>query len=138
MWKNKKNGRKRKPTEYIYLSGYQYCEAEGYLNLRSWPRIEKYINKHEFYRQLPHKRVKDTNMIDIENSLCLRDAIILTPVLNIEREPWGACSILRKVNDGVYRWLCSVRSKEYTCKKKYAFVFTVTAKLCINQNVVGI
>ena len=28
-------GRKIKSTGYIYLHGSQYCEAEGYLNLRS-------------------------------------------------------------------------------------------------------
>ena len=43
--------RKRKPTGYIYLTGSKYCEAEGYLKLRSclfdtvidsYPRIVKY------------------------------------------------------------------------------------------------
>ena len=62
----------------------------------------------------------------------------VTLVLNIERELWGACSTLRKVNYGVYICSCSVRSEEYMCMKKYAFVYDSHFKKCINQNVVGI
>ena len=47
----------------------------------------------------------------------------VTPVSGIEREPWGAASILRRVNDGVYICTRSVRSEKYKCKKKHAFVF---------------
>ena len=47
----------------------------------------------------------------------------VTLVLNIERELWGACSTLRKVNYGVYICSCSVRSEEYNCKTKHAFVY---------------
>ena len=88
-----------KPTGYIYLPGTQYREAEGHLKLRSFlhdyviiyaPRIGKYINKHELHRQFPPRRVKDTNMNDIKNSLCVINVVIVTSVLNIEIEPWVA------------------------------------------------
>ena len=53
-------GRKRKSTGFIYLPGSKLCEAEGHLMMRSClqyavinsaPRIGKYINKLELYRQ---------------------------------------------------------------------------------------
>ena len=47
----------------------------------------------------------------------------VTPVSGIERETWGAASIPRIVNDGVYICTCSVRYDEYKCMKKHAFVF---------------
>ena len=47
----------------------------------------------------------------------------VTAVLNIEIEPWISCSILRKVNYGVYICSCSVRSEEYMCNTKLAFVY---------------
>ena len=83
-----------KPTGYIYLPGTQYREAEGHLKLRPFlhdavinydPRIGKYINKHDLYRQCSPRRVKDTNMNDIENSLFVRNVMIVIPVLNMER-----------------------------------------------------
>ena len=49
-------GRKRKSTEFIYLPGSKFREAEGHLKMRSClqdsvikyaPRIVKYINKLE-------------------------------------------------------------------------------------------
>ena len=84
--------RKIKSTGYIYLPGYQYREAGFHLKLRSClhdavinysPSIGNYINKHTFYIQYPPRRVKDKNMNDIENSLCVRNVIILTPVFII-------------------------------------------------------
>ena len=45
----------------------------------------------------------------------------VTPVSVIEREPWGAASILRRVNDGVYICTCDVKSDEYKCWKRHAF-----------------
>ena len=83
-----------KSTGYIYFTGTQYREAEGYWNLRPClkyvvinypPRVGKYINKHGFYRQCPPKRVKDKNMSGIENYLCVRNIMNVTPVLNRER-----------------------------------------------------
>ena len=46
----------------------------------------------------------------------------VTPVFQIEVEPWGAASIVRTVNDRVYIYSCSVRSDEYMCDKKHVFV----------------
>ena len=58
-------------------------------------RIGKFINKNEFYRQLPPVIVRDTNMSKIESSSCVRNVRIVIPLLNIEREQWGFWSILR-------------------------------------------
>ena len=46
-----------------------------------------------------------------------------TPVSGIEREYWGAASILRRVNYGVYICTCSVRYYGYKCNTKHAFVY---------------
>ena len=67
--------------------------------------------------------MKDTNMSEIENDLCLGSVMNVTPVFQIERELWGASSIIRKVNYGVYICSCSVISDEYRCKEKDAFVY---------------
>ena len=40
-----------------------------------------------------------------------------------EIEPWGAYSILRRVNGGVYICECSVRYDENKRKTKHAFVY---------------
>ena len=101
---------KKNSTRYIYFPGYKYCEAESYLNLRSCliysvinssPSIGKYINKIEFYNKCPPIRVKNKNMSEIENYSCVITVMNLTTVLNIEGQPWGASSILRKPNDEV-------------------------------------
>ena len=87
-------GRKIKSKRYIYLPGSKYHEAEGYLKLMLClqetfinyaPRIVKYINKLGFYYQCPTRRVKDKNMSVIENNLCGKSVINLTPVFQIER-----------------------------------------------------
>ena len=64
------------------------------------PRIGKYINKLELYRQLPPRKVKDTKIFEIENTSYVRNVMRFIPVFGIEREAWGAACILRKVNDG--------------------------------------
>ena len=121
IWKNQENfGRKIKPTGCIYLPGTQFLEVEGHLNLSSClhdaiinppPRTGKYISNHKLYRQFPPRRAKDKNTNDIESYSCVRNVVNVTPVLNIEREQWGACSILRKVDYGVYIFSCSVISE---------------------------
>ena len=82
----------KKSTECIYLPGYQYREAKGHLKLSSClhdavinsdPRIEKYINKHEFYRQLTPRIMKDSNMNKIESFSFVINYIVVTPVLSI-------------------------------------------------------
>ena len=96
-------GRKRKATGCIYLPGSDFCEAEGHLSIRSClqydvinsaPRIGKYIDQQELYRQCPTRKVKDSNISEIENTSCVRNVMKVTPVSGIEREPWGASCIL--------------------------------------------
>ena len=104
-------GRKRKPSGCIFLSGSGFGEAEGNLIMRSClkdavinyaPRIGKFINKQELYRQCPPRRVKNSHVSNIEDSSCVRNVMNVTPVLGINRVAWGADSIARRVNDGVY------------------------------------
>ena len=89
-------GKKRKPTGFIYIPGSKFRESEGHLSMisclqdaaiNSAPRIWKYINKHELYRQYPPRRVKDKNMLEIEKTSCVRNFMQVTPVFGIEREP---------------------------------------------------
>ena len=54
--------------------------------ISSAPRIGQYTNKNELYRQLPLRRVKGTNINEIESYSCARNFRIVTQVLNIERE----------------------------------------------------
>ena len=81
------------------------------------------MKKPELYRQWPSRRVKDKKLTEIENTLSMRSVMKMTPVYYIEREPWSTGSILRRVNDGVYRFICSIRYDEYMCKTKHAFVY---------------
>ena len=67
--------------------------------------------------------MKDTKVTQIENISCVRIVMKVTPVIIIEREYWGASSILRRVNDGVHICTYSVRSYECMCKTKHAFVY---------------
>ena len=124
--------RKRKATGCIYLPGSDFCEAEGHFSMRSClqdavinsaPRIGKFIDKKELYRQCPPRRVKDSNISEIENTSCVRNVMEVTTVSGIERVPWGAASILRRVNDGVFICTCNIQSVEYECWKKHAFVY---------------
>ena len=68
-------GKKRKPTGFIYVPRSEFREAECHFLMRSFlqnavikyvPRIVKYIDKQEFYRQFPPRKVKDTNISKIE------------------------------------------------------------------------
>ena len=45
----------------------------------------------------------------------------VTPVLVIEQVVWGAASILRRLNDGVFICTCSFQSVEYNCWTNHAF-----------------
>ena len=47
----------------------------------------------------------------------------VTSVSGIDQVAWGAASILRTVNDGVYICTCNVQSVEYNCWTKHAFVY---------------
>ena len=72
-----------------------------YAVFNSTPRIGKYINKMELYKNFPPRRVKYTKISEIENNSCVRNVMRVNPESGIEREPCGAACILRKGNDGV-------------------------------------
>ena len=82
------------------------CLQDDVIN--SAPRIGKFINKQELYRQCPHRRVKDSHISEIENTSCVINVMNVTPVSGIERVAWGAAIILRRVNDGVFICTCNV------------------------------
>ena len=75
------------------------------------------------YIQCPTRRVKDKNRFEIKNSSCVRNAMRVNPAFGIEIEPWGAACMMRKVNYRVYICICNVKSDEYKCRKKHAFVY---------------
>ena len=125
--------RKINVTGCIYLPGSGFREAEGHFSMRSClqdavinsaPRIGKFTNKQELYRQCPPRRVKNSHISDIENSSCVKNVMNVTPVSGIERVAWGAASIMRTVNDGVYICTYNVQSVEYNCWKKHAFFYS--------------
>ena len=111
-------GKKRESTGFIYGPGSEFCEAEGHLSMRSClqdavinsaPRIGKYIDKQELYRQCPPRKMKDKNISEIENNSCVRNVMNVTLVSIIPRELWGASCILIKVNDGVFIFTCNFK-----------------------------
>ena len=121
-------GRKRKAT----VPGYQLCETKGHLNLKSClhydiihssPIIGKYVNKYKLYRQCPPLIVKYTNTNEINNASCVKNVLTVKPVLKTEIKKWGANSILRNVDDGVYICRYSVQSIDYQYNKIYAFFY---------------
>ena len=138
MWNRDKKttrenfGNKIKSTGFIYVPGSKFREAEGHLSMRSSlqdaiinsaPRIVRYIDKHELYRQCPPRKVKDTNISEIENTSCVRNVMKVNPVFGIEIEPWGAACIMIIVYDGVFICTYNVKYFEYNCWKKHAFVY---------------
>ena len=47
----------------------------------------------------------------------------VTPVSGIERVPWGAASILKRVNDGFFICTCYVQSSEYDYWTNHEFSY---------------
>ena len=81
--------RNRKSTGFIYLPGSKFREAEVHLSMRSClkddviisaPRLVKYINKIELYRQCPPRGVKGTKLSEIENTSCVKNVMRVTPL----------------------------------------------------------
>ena len=97
------------------------CLQDAVIN--SAPRIGKFINKQELYRQYPPRRVKNSHISEIEDSACIRNIMNITPVSGIEEVAWGAVSILRRVNYGVYIYVCNVNNVKYNLWTKHAFVY---------------
>ena len=62
-------------------------------------------------------------MTVIEDNSCVINVMRLNTVDRIEREHWGAASIIRIVDDGFYIFTCSFRSDEYKCETKHSFVY---------------
>ena len=58
----------------------------------------------------------------------MRSVIYVNPLFDIEREPCGEDSIIRRVNYGVYICTCSVISDEYIFKTKRAFFYDIHVK----------
>ena len=52
----------------------------------------------------------------------------VTTVSEINWLAWGAASIVRTVNDGVYIYTCNVQSVEYNFWTKHAFVYYIHYK----------
>ena len=51
--------------------------------INSAPRIGKYIDKQELYRQCPPRKVKDTNISETENISCVKNIMKVTTVSRI-------------------------------------------------------
>ena len=102
------------------------CLQDAVIN--SAPRIGKFISKLELYRQFPPIRVKNSHISEIENYPCVRNVMNVTPVSGINWVAWGAASIPRRVNDGVYICTCNVQSVEYKLWTKNAFVYDIHYK----------
>ena len=47
----------------------------------------------------------------------------VTPVSGVEQVAWGAVSIMRRLNAGVFICTCNVQSVEYKCLTKHSFVY---------------
>ena len=67
--------------------------------------------------------MKDKNRFEIKNSSCVGNAMRVNPAFGIEREPWGAACMMRKVNYRVYICICNVKSDENECWKKHEFIY---------------
>ena len=59
------------------------CLQDAVINYA--PRIGKYINKQELYRHFSPRKVKDSNISEIENISCVRNVMEVNPVSGIER-----------------------------------------------------
>ena len=75
------------------------------------------------YRQCPPRRVKYTQIIELEKCGCVSSVITIAAVLNIEREKIYNTGILLIIDDGVYVCICTVYS--YVLKKitQHAFFY---------------
>ena len=103
--------RKRKETGYVYITSSSYRDAEGLSQLRSClhdlimnasPRIGEKTDKPELNRQCLPRRVKDTEIKELEKCECVSSVMTIVIVLNTEREKMGPLGILMRVDDGVY------------------------------------
>ena len=61
----------------------------------------------------------------------------ILPVNIIERKKWGANSILRKINNGVYIFTCTVTNIDKKYTTDHAFVYNIFFKLFGEENCCG-
>ena len=86
--------KKTKGKGFVYLKGSPYRDAEVSSQLRlclhdaiinASLRIGEIIDKLEFYRLCPPRRVKGTHMTELEKCECVSSVMTIAPVLNIDR-----------------------------------------------------
>ena len=94
-------------------------------------------NKLELYKQFRPRRVKNSHISEIEDSACVRNVMNITPVSGIEEVAWGAASILKTVNDGVYICACNVKILNTTCGQIMHLFMKFITNLFTKLNVVG-
>ena len=136
---------KTKGNMFFYLQGSPYSYAEVSSQIRSClhdsmvntaPRIGQIMDKLEQYRQCSPRRVKCTNMTELEKCDCLSSVTTIAHILNIGREKKGAMRILQVINDGVYVCICRVFSDVFKNILHMHLSMTVTFHNWIRVNVV--
>ena len=84
-------------TGYMYRKGSPYRYAEGLPQLRlclhdaiinAYLIIDETIEILELYRQCPPKRLKDTQMAELEKCECVSFVMTIAPAINIDRKKW--------------------------------------------------
>ena len=81
--------------------------------------------------------MKNSHISEIEDYACVRNVMNITPVSGIEEVKWGAASILKTVNDGVYICVFNVKNVKYDLWTKHAFFVTPITNLYTKLNIVG-
>ena len=56
----------------------------------------------ELYRQCPPRKVKDTNMTELEKCDSVLSIMTIAPILKFERDKMGSMRVIQVINDGVY------------------------------------
>ena len=47
-------------------------------------------------------------MRELEKSECVNPVMTITPIMNIERQNWGALGVLQVIHDGVFVCTCNI------------------------------
>ena len=113
------SGIKRKATCYVYITGSPHHDAEGLSQIRSClhdaiinatPRIGGKIDKFELYRQCSPRRVKDTEIKELEKCECVSSIMTIVTVLKIDRSKMDTLGTILRIDDDVYVCNCTVYS----------------------------
>ena len=86
-----------------------------YAIINAAQRIGGKIEKFEFYRQCLPRRVKDTDIKELEIFEFVSSVMTIAPVLNTDRSKMGTLGILLRIYDGVY--VCNFTIYSYTLKQ---------------------